>query len=158
MATLKHKLTPSLWFKNEARQAAKFYVSIFPGSKITNVTTLHDTPGGDCDIVSFVLSGQPFMAFDTKASLKFNESISFTVFCDTQKEIDHYWKKLSADPKAEICNWVKDKFGVSWQITPSVLPKMQQQGTRAQVDRVTQAFMKMKKFDIAELKRAYAGK
>ena len=89
-------ITPHLWFDKEAREAAEFYCSVFPNSKITNVTTLRETPTGDCDIVSFELSGQPFMAISAGPLFKFNESISFMVYCDTQAEIDNYWKKLSA--------------------------------------------------------------
>ena len=158
MATLKHAITPSLWFRKEARKAVKFYLSVFPNSKIDSVTTLKNTPGGDCEVVSFRLSGQPFLAFDTNTYFKFNESLSFIVYCDTQKEIDYFFKKLSAHPKSAICGWVKDKYGISWQIEPAILPKMLKEGSRAQVDRVTQALMKMKKFDLAALKKAYAGK
>jgi predicted 3-demethylubiquinone-9 3-methyltransferase (glyoxalase superfamily) len=294
-------ITPHLWFDNQAKEAAKFYVSVIPNSKVTNITTIHDTPSGDCDIVSFELSGQPFMAisagplfkfnasvsFHIKCATKnevdaiwkklveggnvlmeldkypfserygwlqdkyglswqiilvnenqmnqrivpsllfvgevcgkaeeaidfyvsvfakenepseanilaryekgeepekegtvkyaefkllgqefgamdsarnhgfsFNEAISFIVNCDTQNEIDYYWKQLSADPKSEQCGWLKDKFGLSWQITPAIMDEMLQNGTKDQVVRVTEAFLKMKKFDIAELQRAYDG-
>jgi predicted 3-demethylubiquinone-9 3-methyltransferase (glyoxalase superfamily) len=91
-------ITPHLWFDKEARKAAEFYCSVFPNSKITNVTTLRDTPSGDCDVVSFELSGQPFMAISAGPLFKFNESISFMVYCEPQAEIDDYWKKLSAVP------------------------------------------------------------
>jgi predicted 3-demethylubiquinone-9 3-methyltransferase (glyoxalase superfamily) len=305
MTTLTHKITPHLWFDKEAREAAEFYCSIFANSKITNITTLHNTPSGDCDVVSFVLAGQPFMAIsagplfkfnpsvsfilnfdpvrdkDARKNLdeawaklsergtvripldkypfserygwiqdkyglswqlilsnpegeqrpfiipsllfvgsvcgkaeeaikfyqsvfknsrrgrtarypkevepdkegtimfadfaienqwfaamdsarehnfSFNEAISFIIRCATQEEIDSYWKKLSADPKAGQCGWCKDKFGVSWQVSPTILREMMNNGTREQIDRVTQAFLPMKKFDIATLKRAYEGK
>ena len=148
-------ITPHLWFDKEAREAAEFYCSVFPNSKITNVTTLRDTPTGDCDIVSFELSGQPFMAISAGPLFKFNESISFMVYCDTQAEIDNYWKKLSAVPAAEQCGWLKDKYGLSWQIVPTDMDEMLQNGTPEQIGRVTQAFLKMKKFDIGELRRAY---
>ena len=146
-----------MWFDKEAKEAAEFYCSLFPNSKITSVTTLHDTPSGDCDVVSFELSGQPFVAISAGPLFKFNESISFMVPCDTQKEIDYYWEKLSAVPQAEMCGWLKDKYGLSWQIVPSELDKMMAKGTPAQVARVTEAFLKMKKFDIETLKKAYAG-
>jgi predicted 3-demethylubiquinone-9 3-methyltransferase (glyoxalase superfamily) len=298
------KITPHLWFDKEAKEAAGFYTSTFPGSKMINVTTLHNTPSGDCDIVSFELLGQPFMAisagplfkinpsisFHVKCGTKdevdalwkklspggtvlmelgeypfserygwiqdkygvswqviyagtnpidqrivpvltfvgdvagkteeainyyvsvfsesgrpgksevrvfaryvkgeepdkegtvkyaefklsgqefgamdsahqhqfhFNEAISFIVHCDTQEQIDYFWKRLSADPKNEQCGWLKDKFGVSWQIVPTLMDEMLRNANQEQMDRVTQAFLKMKKFDIAELKKAYEQK
>jgi predicted 3-demethylubiquinone-9 3-methyltransferase (glyoxalase superfamily) len=157
MATLKQKIVPHLWFDKEAKEAAEFYVSVFPDSRVTNVTTLHDTPSGDCDIVSFELSGQPFMAISAGPLFTFNEAISFIVNCETQDEIDYYWEKLSAVPEAEQCGWLKDKYGLSWQITPSRLDKMMASGTEEQVARVTQAFLPMKKLDLRELERAYTG-
>lgn len=304
MTKLKHKIIPHLWYDKEAKEAAEFYCSVFPGSKITNVTTLHDTPSGDCDVVSFELSGQPFMAisagpyftfnpslsfflnFDpsrdknarknldaaweklldggsvlmeldkypfserygwlqdkyglswqlilsdpggeerpfivpslmfvgdvcgkAEESVKFylsvfkntkqgiiarypkgmepdkegtimftdfmlgdqwfaandsaqehkfafNEAISLMVPCDTQEEIDYFWKKLSVVPEAEQCGWCKDKYGVSWQIHPALMDEMMKNGTREQIDRLTKAFLPMKKFDIAALKKAYEG-
>ncbi|MCG3154738.1 MAG: hypothetical protein DKINENOH_01332 [bacterium] len=155
MATVKPRIVPHLWYDKEAREAAAFYCSIFPDSKITNVTTLHDTPTGDCDIVSFELSGQPFMAISAGPLFKFNESISFIVYCDTQEQIDHYWNKLSAVPEAEQCGWLKDKYGLSWQIAPAGMDEMMRHGSPEQIARVTQAFLQMKKFDLAELQKAY---
>jgi predicted 3-demethylubiquinone-9 3-methyltransferase (glyoxalase superfamily) len=154
---LKHAITPHLWFDREATEAAEFYVSVFADSRITNVMTLYNTPSGDCDVVTFELSGQPFMAISAGPVFKFTEAISFIVYCDTQKELDHYWEMLSAVPQAEQCGWLKDKYGLSWQIVPSDMDKMMQEGTKEQVARVTEAFLKMKKFDIAELDRAYRG-
>ena len=299
------KITPHLWFDKEAKEATKFYTAIFPNSKITNTTTLHNTPSGDCDIVSFELLGHEFMAisagpyfkfnpsisfmvnfdpsqdkdaktwidavwaklaeggkvlmpldkypfserygwiqdkyglswqliytnpegderpliipsllFVTKGCDKaeeatdfylsifknskrgaiarypagmelnkegsimftdfmlegqwfaamdgssemhkfaFNEAISFMVYCDTQEEIDYYWGKLSAEPKAEQCGWLKDKYGISWQIVPTVMGKMMTDKDQKKIARVTEAFLKMKKFDIAALKKAYEG-
>jgi predicted 3-demethylubiquinone-9 3-methyltransferase (glyoxalase superfamily) len=298
------KITPHLWFDQEAREAAEFYTSLFPDSKVTHITTIHDTPSGDTDIVSFELAGQSFMAISAGPLFKFNpsvsffvnfdpsrdqearnnldrmwerlseggtalmpldkypfserygwvqdkygltwqliltnpegeerpfiipsllfvgevasraeeainhylsvfkdskmgaiarygagqepdregtvmfddfmlegqwfaamdsarehnfafnEAISFLVECDSQAEIDYYWERLSAVPEAEQCGWLKDKFGLSWQISPAALDEMMKNGTREQVDRVTQAFLPMKKFDIAELQKAYEG-
>jgi predicted 3-demethylubiquinone-9 3-methyltransferase (glyoxalase superfamily) len=291
------KITPHLWFDKEAKEAAAFYTSLLPDSKVTNITTLHDTPSGDCDVVSYVLADQPFMAisagplftfnpsvsFHMKLKTKdevdaiweklsaggkvlmpldaypfserygwiedtyglswqviyagnteiqqkitpvlmfvgtvcgkteeavtfytsvfhhantffltrygqgeepdqegtvqyvaftlegmefgamdsarehhfaFNEAISFLVPCETQAEIDYYWEKLSADPKAEQCGWLKDKFGLSWQIWPTAIGEMMKNGTREQIDRITQAFLPMKKFDLATLQGAYEG-
>lgn len=152
------KIRPHLWFDKEAKEAAEFYTSIFPNSKIINVTAIHDTPSGDCDIVSFVLSGQPFMAISAGPLFKFNESISFMVSCDTQEEIDYYWGKLSAVPAAEQCGWLKDKFGLSWQIVPAILDEIMSDKDEKKIARVTQAFLKMKKFDIEVLERAYRGR
>ena len=157
MKKLNYKITPHLWFDKEAKEAAEYYTSVFPDSKITSVTTLHDTPSGDCDIVSFELSGQPFMAISAGPLFKFNESVSFMIFCDTQEEIDYYWEKLSAVPEAEQCGWLKDKYGLSWQVVPSNMEEMLQKGTPEQIARVTAAFLEMKKFDIAKLKEAYKG-
>lgn len=155
MVTIKPKIVPHLWYDKEAKEAAEFYCSIFPDSKITNITTLHDTPSGDCDVVSFELSGQPFMAISAGPLFKFNESISFIVYCDTQEQIDYYWNKLSAVPEAEQCGWLKDKYGLSWQIAPANMDEMMRRGSKEQIARVTQAFLKMKKFDLAELQKAY---
>ncbi len=290
-------ITPHLWFDKEAVEAAEFYSATFPGSKVTNVTTLHDTPSGDCDVVSFELFRQPFQVIsagplfkftpaisflvrcatpdevdalwsklsqggnalmpldsypfsdrygwtsdryglswqvmhDTRGEIDqavvptlmfvgdvcgkaeeaanhytsvfpeskvdhvmrygegeepdqpgtvrhlylsldgyklaamdsarehdfgFNEAISLMVGCETQDEIDYYWNELSAFPEAEQCGWLKDRFGVSWQVTPTVLDELMSSGTEDQIARVTQAFLEMKKFDIAELRRAYEG-
>ncbi len=292
------KITPHLWFDKEAKEAAGFYTSVFPDSKITNITTLHDTPSGDCDVVSFELSGQSFMAIsagplfkftpavsflvackskdevgslwaklseggsalmelgaypfsekygwlqdkyglswqvmfmgdraikqkitptlmfvgavcgkaeeainfyasvfkDTKVhgilrygkgeepdkegtikhaaftlegqdfaamdsahkhNFTFNEAISLMVHCDTQKDLDYYWGKLSAVPEAEQCGWLKDKYGLSWQIVPTAMDEMMKDKDEKKLARVTEAFLKMKKFDIAELKKAYKGR
>lgn len=156
MAT--QKIVPHLWYDKEAKEAAQFYCSVFPDSKVTNVTTIHDTPSGDCDIVSFTLAGQRFMAISAGPLFKFNESISFMVGCDTQEEIDYYWSKLSAVPEAEQCGWLKDKYGLSWQIAPTAMEGMMTDKDPKKVARVVQAFLPMKKFDIAALRRAYEGK
>ena len=150
-------ITPHLWFDKEAREPAQFYCSVFPNSKITSVRTLRDTPSGDCDIVAFELNGQPFMAISAGPLFKFNESISFMVSCETQAEIDRYWETLSAVPAAEQCGWLKDKYGLSWQIVPAAMNEMLQTGTPEQTARVTQAFLKMKKLEIAELQTASEG-
>lgn len=150
-------ITPHLWFDKEAREAAQFYCSVFPNSKITSVRTLRDTPSGNCDVVAFELNGQPFMAISAGPLFKFNESISFMVPCKTQAEIDHYWQKLSAVPAAEQCGWLKDKYGLSWQIVPAAMDEMMQTATPDQMARLTDAFLTMKKFDLAALQRAFAG-
>lgn len=155
---VKQKIVPHLWFDKEAREAAEFYTSIFPNSRVTSVTTLRDTPSGDCDVVSFELAGQPFMAISAGPLFRFNESISFMVYCQTQEEIDYYWEKLSAVPEAEQCGWLKDKYGLSWQVVPVRLDELLEGATEEQAARVTQAFLQMKKLDIAELERAHAGR
>ncbi|WP_147534567.1 VOC family protein [Bacillus marasmi] len=304
MSNPNQKIVPHLWYDKEAKEAAEFYVSVFPNSKITNITTIHDTPSGDSDLVSFELYGHKFMAISAGPYFKlnpsvsfmvnfdpsrdkdaeekiqevwnklsdggtvlmpfekypfsekygwiqdkyglswqliltnpegevrppivpsllfvgdrcgsaeeamnfylsvfndskpgqlarypkgmepdkegtimfsdfcienqwftamdsahehhfnFNEAISFLVNCDTQAEIDYYWEKLSAVPSAEQCGWLKDKFGISWQISPTEMDKMMSQGTPEQLARVTKAFLKMKKFDLAKLQEAYKG-
>ena len=151
------QITPHLWFDKQAKEAAEFYVSIFPDSKITHVSTLKNTPSGDCDVVSFTLNGQPFMAISAGPLFKFNEAISFIIPCETQEEIDYYWAKLAADPNAGQCGWLKDKFGLSWQVTPAILGDLMGSGDGVRTARVVQAFLKMKKFDIAALRRAYEG-
>lgn len=151
------KITPFLWFDKEAKEAAKFYTSVFKDSKIKNSTTLHNTPSGTIEIVTVKLCDQEFTLMSAGPLFKFNEAISFVVNCDNQKEIDYYWEKLSADPKAEQCGWLKDKYGISWQIVPTALEKMLQDKDARKVARVTEAFLKMKKFDIKTLKRAYEG-
>lgn len=151
-------ITPHLWFDKEAKDAAQFYCSVFPNSKITYIRTIRDTPSGDCDVVSFELNGQPFMAISAGPLFTFNESISFMVRCDTQAEIDRYWEALSAVPAAEQCGWLKDKYGLSWQIVPAALGEMMQKGTQEQIDRVTRAFLAMKKFNLADLQKAYDGR
>lgn len=155
MPIIKQKIVPHLWFEKEAKEAAEFYCSVFPDSRITHSTTLHDTPSGDCDVVSFQLSGQPFMAISAGPLFKFNESISFIVYCETQDEIDYYWEKLSAVPESEQCGWLKDKYGLSWQIVPAVMDEMMQEKDPDKLARVIKAFLQMKKFDIAVLQQAY---
>jgi len=152
------KITPHLWFDQEAKEAAEFYTSIFPQSKIKDLTTISGTPSGKVDIVTIELLGQDFRLISAGPLFKFNEAISFMVLCDTQEEIDYYWEKLSAVPEAEQCGWLKDKFGLSWQIVPTAMEEMMKDKDQQKLSRVTEAFLKMKKFDIAALKRAYQGK
>jgi predicted 3-demethylubiquinone-9 3-methyltransferase (glyoxalase superfamily) len=152
------KITPFLWFDTEAWEAAKFYTSVFQGSKIKNSTTLDNTPSGKVEIISIELLGQEFIFMSAGPLFKFNEAISFVVHCDSQEEIDYYWEKLSAVSEAEQCGWLKDKYGLSWQIVPTALPKMLQDKDPWKVARVTEAFLKIKNFDIQSLKRAYKGK
>ncbi len=158
MATIKQKIVPHLWFDREAAEAAGFYTSVFSGSRITGTTTLHDTPSGTVDVVTFELLGQEFMAISAGPFFKFNESISFIVRCETQEEIDFYWEKLAGGGGQEVeCGWLKDKYGLSWQIVPAVLDDMMKSKDPERLARITRAFLRMKKFDIAALQRAYDG-
>jgi len=159
MKEIKHKIVPHLWFDKEAKEAAHFYTSVFKDSIIKNTTTLHDTPSGTVDLVTFDLLGQEFMAISAGPLFKFNESVSFIVKCDTQEEIDYYWEKLTSGGGQEgMCGWLKDEYGLSWQIVPAVMDEMMQDKDPERLARVTQAFLKMKKFDIAALQRAHDGK
>jgi len=149
------KITPFLWFDKEAGEAARFYTSIFKDAKIIDTTFLENTPSGTVEIVTITLMGQEFQLMSAGPLFKFNEAISFVVNCDSQEEIDYFWEKLSADPAAEQCGWIKDKYGVSWQIVPTVMFEMQKTKDKKKLARVTEAFLKMKKFDIAVLQQAY---
>ena len=149
------KITPFLWFDKEAGEAAKFYTSVFKDAKIISTTTLENTPSGTVEIVTIRLMGQEFQLMSAGPLFKFSEAISFVVNCETQQEIDYYWEQLSAVPEAEQCGWIKDKFGLSWQIVPTVMYEMQKTKDKKKLARVTEAFLQMKKFDIAALQRAY---
>jgi predicted 3-demethylubiquinone-9 3-methyltransferase (glyoxalase superfamily) len=158
MATIENKIVPHLWFDKEAWEAAEFYTIIFKDSRIKSRVTLEDTPSGTVEQVTFELFGQEFQAISAGPLFKFNESISFIVKCDTQEEIDEYWEKLTAEGGQEVeCGWLRDKFGLSWQIVPAIMDKMMQSEDPKRLSRVTQAFLKMKKFDIATLQKAYEG-
>ena len=155
------KITPFLWFDSEAEQAAKFYTSIFNNSKILSVTRYPDvgqkTTGrrpGSVMTVEFTIEGQRFTALNGGPVFKFNESISFLVHCKTQKEIDTYWKKLTAGGKEVQCGWLRDKFGVSWQIAPDSLLEVWKSKDRGMRERVMGAMMEMVKLDLAVLKAA----
>ena len=153
------KITPFLWFDHEAEEAARFYTSIFKSSKILAVSRYGEVgPGskGSVMTVQFQLEGQEFIALNGgKQPFDFNESISFSVDCETQQEVDALWDKLSAGGQPGPCGWLKDKYGLSWQIVPSVLPRMLQDKDPARARRAMEAMMQMKKLDIAALKRAY---
>jgi predicted 3-demethylubiquinone-9 3-methyltransferase (glyoxalase superfamily) len=139
-----NQIYPCLWFDGQAKEAATFYCSVFKNSKITV-----DTPM----VVNFELDGKKFMGLNGGPRFKFNEALSFVVDCETQEEIDHYWDKLTADGGEEsMCGWLKDKFGLSWQIVPTILGQLMSDPEKA--PRVMQAFMQMKKFDIEKLKQA----
>lgn len=153
------KITPFLWFDTEAEEAARFYCSIFPNSKINGISRYPEgahAPAGSVMTVGFELDGKKFMALNGGPMFKFTEAVSFVVDCDTQEEIDHYWSRLTEGAREAQCGWVKDKYGLSWQITPTILPELMS-GPPERAQRVMAAFMKMTKFDIAELRRAAEG-
>lgn len=152
------KITPFLWFDKNMKEITDFYQSVFPDAKVSRMPNLSDTPSGEVEQATMEIFGQEFSLMTAGPFFKFNEAISFMVACDTQEEIDYYWEKLSAVPEAEQCGWLKDKYGLSWQIVPSAMNEMMSKGTPEQIARVTQAFLKMKKFDIKTLEQAYQGK
>lgn len=158
------KITPFLWFDNQAEEAANFYTSVFKNSKITHVARYGEEgarvsgrPNGSAMTVAFQLEGQDFVALNGGPHFKFTEAVSFVVNCKTQEEVDHYWDKLSAggDEKAQQCGWLKDKYGLSWQIVPTDLGKMLQAKNPEKSESVMRALLQMKKLDIKTLKQAY---
>lgn len=160
------KITPCLWFDTQAEEAAKFYTSVFDNSRIVNTVRygeagyeIHKRPPGMVMTVEFELSGQTFTALNGGPMFKFNEAVSLQIMCDTQREVDYYWEKLSqgGDKNAQQCGWLKDRFGLSWQVVPTILPKMLADPDPETSERVMTAVLKMKKLDIDALKRAYAG-
>ena len=154
------RITPCLWFDDKAEEAAQFYTSILPNSKVLAVTHYGASgprPKGTVMTVLFQLNGQEFMALNAGPEFTFSPAISFMVKCESQEELDRYWEKLSADKSQEQCGWLKDKFGMSWQIVPAIVDQLITDPDPAKVDRFMTAMMKMKKLDIAELQRAHAG-
>ena len=158
------KINPCLWFDYNAEEAVNRYVSIFKNSKILGVSRygkagkeIHGRPAGSVMTVAFELDGQRFTALNGGPHFKFNEAVSFQVNCETQEEVDYYWEQLSqgGDEKAQQCGWVKDRFGLSWQIVPTALPEMLQDPDSEKTNRVMVVLLRMKKLDIAELRRAY---
>jgi predicted 3-demethylubiquinone-9 3-methyltransferase (glyoxalase superfamily) len=158
----KQKITPFLWFDTQAEEAMKFYTSVFKNSKIGAIARYSEAgpgPAGSVMTATFELEGQEFIALNAGPHFKFNEAISFVIDCETQEEVDYYWKKLTADGGQESqCGWLKDKFGLSWQVTPSMLGELYSSGDPEKSQRMMQAMMKMKKLDIAALQEAYDGK
>jgi predicted 3-demethylubiquinone-9 3-methyltransferase (glyoxalase superfamily) len=160
------KITPCLWFDDQAEEAVAFYTAIFRNSKIVRITRygqagheIHGKPAGTVMTVAFELDGQGFTALNGGPIFRFNEAISFQVHCETQEEVDYYWKKLAegGDKKAQQCGWLKDKYGVSWQVVPRALLEMLSDPDTEKSHRAMEAALQMKKLDIDELKRAYAG-
>ena len=161
-----HKITPCLWFDDQAEEAARFYTGIFRGSRILHVSRyaeagreIHGKPAGSAMTVEFELEGQRFTALNGGPQYRFSEAISLMVQCETQREVDHYWERLSqgGDESAQQCGWLKDRYGLSWQIVPEALPELIGGPDPAKSQRAMQAMFRMKKLDIDALRRAYAG-
>jgi len=155
------RITPFLWFNDQAEEAVKFYASIFKNSKISKITRYNQAgekvsgrPAGSVMTVEFQLEGQKFIALNGGPEFKFTEAISFVVNCQTQAEVDRYWKKLSAGGKEVQCGWLQDKFGLSWQVVPAVLTELLAQKDPVKAQRVMEAMLKMIKLDIKKLKQA----
>jgi predicted 3-demethylubiquinone-9 3-methyltransferase (glyoxalase superfamily) len=157
-----NKIAPCLWFNGEAEEAAKFYVSLLPDSRIDHVQrNVIDSPGGKEGtvlVVEFTLAGQRYLALNGGMTFEYTHAVSFQIDCADQAEVDRLWDKLSAGGKVEQCGWLKDRYGVSWQIVPGVLLKMLGDPDREKAKRVMQAMLKMVKLDIAALRAAYDGK
>jgi len=165
MAKALQRITPFLWFDDNAEEAAKFYVSIFKDSRIGTITRYDEEgakaagrPKGSVMTVPFELDGQPFTALNGGPHFQFSGAISFVVNCDTQEEVDHFWEKLSAGGREIQCGWLTDKFGVSWQVVPTVLIEMLQDRDPEKAKRVMAAMLKMTKIEIAPFERAYEGR
>lgn len=163
---LKQKIAPCLWFDHQAEEAARFYTGIFPNSRIVQVARygkaghdVHHMPEGTVMTVAFEIDGVSFTALNGGPLFRFNEAISFQVVCDSQPEIDRYWEKLAAggDEKSQQCGWLKDKYGVSWQVVPAVLPDLLGDPGSPKSQRAFAAMLQMKKIDLARLEQAYRG-
>ena len=162
---IRQKITSCLWFDDKAEEAAKFYTSIFKNSKIGKITRYDEEaaqasgrPLNSIMTIEFQLEGQEFLALNGGPIFKFTEAVSFIVNCETQEEVDHFWSKLSAGGEESRCGWIKDKFGLSWQVVPLVLVEMLADKDAAKAKRVTHAMLQMDKIDILTLKKAYDGK
>ncbi len=165
MQTLQ-KITPCLWFDNRAEEAANFYTSIFPNSKLGRIARygkegyeIHGKPEGMVMTIEFEIEGQTFTALNGGPEFKFNEAISFQVQCETQEEVDYFWEKLSAggDEKAQVCGWLKDRYGLSWQVIPKILSELVGDPRSEKSQRAMKVMLQMKKIDIEKIKQAYEG-
>ena len=163
---ISQRIAPCMWFDHQAEEAAAFYVSVFKNSKVVSVTRypkagqeIHKQAPGSVMTVEFELDGQPFTALNGGPDFKFNEAISLQVSCKNQEEIDHYWDKLSkgGDPKAQQCGWLKDRYGLSWQVIPATITEMFKDHESEKAQRAMEAMLRMKKINIKELERAAAG-
>ena len=159
-------IVPCLWFDHQAEEAARYYTGIFKNSRIRKISRygeagheVHGRTAGSVMTVEFELNGQPFTALNGGPHFKFNEAVSFQIMCRSQEEVDYYWDRLSqgGDPKDQQCGWLKDKYGLSWQVVPTVLAELMSDADRGKAGRVMEALLKMKKLDIAELTQAAEG-
>ena len=153
-------ITPCLWFDTHAEEAARFYVSVFPRSRIVSTTYYGEgmpLPAGTVLTVTFELDGQEFMGLNGGPAFQFTDAVSFVVQCESQQEVDHYWSKLSEGGSEVQCGWLKDRYGLSWQVVPTVLQEMLQSEDPAKIGRMMQALMPMVKLDVAALQRAFDG-
>jgi predicted 3-demethylubiquinone-9 3-methyltransferase (glyoxalase superfamily) len=164
MATIKQKISPCLWFDTQAEDAAIFYTSVFKNSAITQISRygkagqeVHGKEPGSVMVVAFEIEGLAFTALNGGPQFKFDEAVSFQVMCETQDEIDYFWSELATGGQEGQCGWLKDKFGLSWQVVPAELPQMLTGAEGASLDRMMSAIMSMKKFDLETLRRARAG-
>jgi predicted 3-demethylubiquinone-9 3-methyltransferase (glyoxalase superfamily) len=164
--SMTHRISPCLWFDDQGEEAARFYIDIFPNSRVVAITRygtagheIHGRPAGSVMTVEFELDGQPFTALNGGPLFTFNEALSLQVNCETQEEVDRYWDRLGAggDPQAQQCGWLKDRYGVSWQVVPTGMVEMMKDPDSPASERAMEAMLKMKKIDLAELQRAYAG-
>ena len=152
------KITPFLWFEKDASKIAEYYTSIFKESKIKSTQVMNDTPSGTVEIVTIEMLGQDFTLMSAGPLFKFTEAISFVVDCTNQEEVDYYWEKLSAVPESEQWGWLKDRYGLSWQIIPKQMNEMLSDPDRQKAQRATQAMLQMKKIDVTALQKAFEGK
>ena len=164
MPEIQQRITPFLWFDTQAEEAAKFYTLIFENSRITRISRygrvgreVHGKEAGSVLTVAFEIEGQAFIALNGGPYFKFNEAVSFQVMCETQDEIDYFWSRLSEGGQEGQCGWLKDKYGLSWQVVPSALPQMLSDAEGAKCERAMGALLKMRKLDLEALERAYAG-
>lgn len=165
--TISRTIAPCLWFDDRAEEAARFYVGIFPNSRIVSVTRygkagfeVHGRPAGSVMTVAFELDGQPFTALNGGPHFTFNEAVSLQVMCETQDEIDRYWERLSegGDPRARQCGWLKDRYGLSWQVVPRGMEEMLRDAESPEAQRAMEAVLRMEKLDVGEIRRAYEGR
>jgi predicted 3-demethylubiquinone-9 3-methyltransferase (glyoxalase superfamily) len=152
------KLIPCLWFDKNMKEILNYYISIFPDTKTSNIDSLSDTPSGTVELATMTILGQDFQLMTAGPTFKFNESVSFVVDCEDQKEVDYYWNALTTNGGAESeCGWCKDRYGLSWQIVPKQLGILMSDPDKEKANRVTQAMLKMKKLIVADLQSAYDG-
>ncbi|MFM2330510.1 MAG: hypothetical protein RLZZ26_17 [Candidatus Parcubacteria bacterium] len=150
------KLTPFLWFDKNLKEITDFYLSVFPNATLRSAGELSDTPSGNVEMATLTIFDQELSLMTAGPMFKFTEAISLVIKCEDQKEVDYYWEKLTAGGGSESqCGWLKDKYGLSWQVVPTAMDTMMASGDKGKIGKVTQAFLKMKKFDVAKLEEAF---